>query len=98
MRNLNNLKRLSQTLIVCVLLSSLVSCKNKKIPMYKLCTTLEEVGFGCADQRVPDERDGKKYPYQAGMICMFPDDYKTITNFMVDQAKYIAMLENRQCQ
>ena len=88
---------LKPTLIVCVLLLSLVSCKNKKLPMYKLCTTLEEVGFGCADQRLPDEKDGKKYPYQAGWICMPPEDYKTINNFMIEQAKYIVALENRTC-
>lgn len=98
MKNLNNLKRLSLMLIVCVSLSSLVSCKNKKLPMYKLCVTLEEVGFGCADQRVPDERDGKKYPYQVGWICMPPEDYKTINSFMIDQAKYILQLENRSCR
>lgn len=65
--------------------------------MYKLCVTLESVGFGCADQRLPDEKNGKIYPYKAGWICMPPDDYKTINNFMIDQAKYIMTLESKSC-
>ena len=80
--------------MLCLLL--LLSCKTK-LPKFKICTALEDKTFYCVDNRLPDEKDGKVYPYTPGFIVMPPDDFKTIYTHMIDREKYILTLENRSC-
>jgi len=97
MRRLSNLKLQKLTLIACLLLSQLVNGCRNNLPKFKLCVALEDKTFGCADQRIPSEKEGKIYPYTPGWICMPPDDFKTITNHIINREKYIISLENRYC-
>lgn len=84
-----------ENVLLLIFLSVLVSGCKTNLPKFKLCATMEEVGLFCADQRIPDEKNGKAYPYKAGYMCMSPDDFKLIMSHMIDREKYIKQLESR---
>jgi hypothetical protein len=86
-----------ESVLLLIFLSVLGSCKDSKLPKFKLCTTLGYPSFWCADQRLPQEKEGVQYPYSPGWVCMPPEDFKIITDHMISREKYINTLENRSC-
>lgn len=78
MKNLRILKLQQVMLIVSfLLLASVSGCRNK-IGNFEICVTLEQPGFFCANQAIPEKANGFDKPYKPNMICMEPDEYDKI--------------------
>lgn len=81
-------------LIFIILLSS---CKHPHAPpSFELCVALEKVGIkNCVDNRLPDMKNGKDMPIQAGDIIMPADSFKSIMNWGMDLRRDLISCENR---
>jgi len=43
-----------------------------------MCVTLEAPEFFCANQAVPEQKNGFSKPYKAGMVCMEADQFNVL--------------------
>lgn len=92
MKSLSRLKSQLMILTVSVLsLSYLSGCRNK-IDVGELCVTLEEPSFWCANQKIPNQREGFLKPYKPNMICQEADQYNKLidqlTQYQTEIARY----------
>lgn len=76
-------------IVVSLSLLSAVSCRNK-IVVGEICVSLETPGFACANQSIPEGKNGYDKSYRANMICQESDQYNKLIDQLAQMQSEIA--------
>lgn len=64
-------------------------CRNK-IVVGEICVSLETPGFACANQSIPEGKNGYDKSYRPNMICQEADQYNKLIDQLAQMQSEIA--------